>query len=135
MDADRFRALCLALPDVSEGAHHGHPDFRVGGRIFATLGPDGTWGMVRLSPADQATLVREQPAVFAPASGAWGRSGATIAQLAVLPVAAARAALQLAWNQAAGGVAGKGQGTKKTANKTTKSPKAKAKAVSRKADR
>ena len=50
MTADEFRGLALDLPEAVEGAHMGHPDFRVGGKIFASLGPDEAWGMVKLPP-------------------------------------------------------------------------------------
>src|SRR5436309_5357541 len=82
MTAHDFRTLALALPEASESAHMGHPDFRVRGKIFATLGPDEDWGMVKLTPDLQATFIRTEPHVFHPASGAWGRRGATIVRLA-----------------------------------------------------
>ena len=71
--SDEFRTLALSLPDVAEGAHMGHPDFRVRGKIFATLGyPDEAWGMVKLKPEQQAVLVQAEPAVFRPIKGeAW----------------------------------------------------------------
>ncbi|MEO7725580.1 MAG: MmcQ/YjbR family DNA-binding protein, partial [Chthoniobacterales bacterium] len=59
-----------------------HPDFRVGNKIFATLGyPDAEWGMVKLTPHHQAELLRAAPETFHPAAGAWGRSGSTIIRL------------------------------------------------------
>lgn len=79
MTADQFRKLVLSLPDAEERAHHGHPDFRVGGKIFATLGyPDETRGMVQLTPEQQAESMHDHPLVFSPAAGAWGRKGSTI---------------------------------------------------------
>src|SRR5947199_3289957 len=67
MTAREFRSLALSLPRASEAAHMGHPDFRVAGRIFATLGyPRSGWGMVKLTPEQQELFVRAQPAVFAP---------------------------------------------------------------------
>ena len=57
MTADKFRSLALSLPEVCESAHLGHPDFRVGGKIFATLGPDEVWGMVKLNPDEQASFI------------------------------------------------------------------------------
>jgi hypothetical protein len=57
---------------VVEGAHMGHPDFRVHGKIFATLHPDQQWGMVKLTPEQQRRFVREVPATFTPEKGAWG---------------------------------------------------------------
>jgi len=81
MTATEFRRLALALPEVVEAVHMGHPDFRVGGKIFATLGPDEKWGMVKLTPEEQAELIKSQPDAFHPASGAWGRRGCTIVRL------------------------------------------------------
>ena len=82
MTADEFRSLALELPEATEEEHMNHPDFRVGGKIFATLGPDEVWGMVKLTPQQQASYLGTEPDVFGPASGAWGRGGATIVQLA-----------------------------------------------------
>ena len=71
-----FRRLALSLPEASEAAHMGHPDFRVRNKIFATLGsPDGGWGTVKLTPEQQGVLVEAEPAAFKPAAGAWGRRG------------------------------------------------------------
>ncbi|MDP2530939.1 MAG: MmcQ/YjbR family DNA-binding protein [Candidatus Palauibacterales bacterium] len=82
MTADEFRTTALAFPEVIERAHQGHPDFWVGGRIFATVGyPDGEHAVVRLSPEEQTELVEAHPAVFAPVAGAWGASGSTAVTL------------------------------------------------------
>jgi hypothetical protein len=72
-----FRRIALALSDAVEGAHMGHPDFRVQNRIFATIHPDPSHGMVKLTPEQQQAFVRDFPKVFAPESGAWGRGGST----------------------------------------------------------
>lgn len=77
MSPDRFRRLALALPDSVEGAHQGHPDFRVGGKIFATIGPDATWGMVKLPSEVQDALVKDASGAFSSFPGAWGKYGAT----------------------------------------------------------
>jgi hypothetical protein len=70
MTADEFRRLALSLPEVSEQSHMGHPDFRVGGKIFATLGhPDDTRGMVKLLHEQQDALTRARPDVFSPVPG------------------------------------------------------------------
>jgi len=80
----------------------GHPDFRVGGRIFATLGyPKGGWGMVKLTPEQQELFVRTQPATFAPVKGGWGRGGATNVRLRAAKKAAVREALTIAWRNCA----------------------------------
>lgn len=94
---DGFRRLALSLPDVVEAQHMGHPDFRVGGRIFATLGsPDPDWGMVQLPPELQEALVDAQPEIFRPVKGAWGLGGATNVCLRAATVAALRPAMALA---------------------------------------
>jgi hypothetical protein len=98
---DDFRRLALDLPEALEGAHMGHPDFRVGGKIFATLGPDGTWGMVKLTPDQQAVLIGAEPRVYEPVKGGWGRRGCTTVCLAAARRASVRQALQLAWRNTA----------------------------------
>ena len=75
MTADRFRRIALGMSGAVEGAHMGHPDFRVGGRIFATIHGDPQFGMVKLTPDQQQQFVHEHPDTFAPESGAWGRQG------------------------------------------------------------
>ena len=83
MTADDFRRLALSQPGASEQSHMGHPDFRVGGRIFATLGnPDDSWAMVVLTPEEQRMYMTQAPDVFRPAAGAWGRRGSTHVALA-----------------------------------------------------
>lgn len=101
MTPDQFRRLALALPGAVEGEHMRHPDFRVGGRIFASLGPDLTWGMVRLDEEQQQAFVREAPGVFEPAAGAWGRSGCTLVHLRAARVPRVRTALAAAWRRTA----------------------------------
>src|SRR4029453_16454970 len=102
MKAADFRKLALALPEASEGAHMGHADFRVGGKIFATLGyPDAGFGMVAISPQEQDLLLQQHPNAFAPAPGAWGRAGSTSVRLAVAPRLAVKYALESAWTRRA----------------------------------
>ena len=102
MTASDFRKLALSFPDVSESSHMSHPDFRVGGKIFATLGyPDGEHGMVILPPDEQQRLLRDQPKVFAPAKGAWGKQGSTTVALAAADKATVRSALEIAWGHKA----------------------------------
>ena len=100
MTAAQFRRIALGLQDVLESAHMGHPDFRVGGRIFATLSADDRQGMVTLTPEQQHVVVRENEAVFVPASGAWGRQGCTMVQLASADADAVGDAMTLAWQNA-----------------------------------
>jgi hypothetical protein len=101
MTAAEFRSLALSLPEVSEESHMNHPDFRVGGKIFATLGPDDTWGMAKLTPEQQALFVRTEPKVFRPVNGAWGRRGSTYVHLEAATEAAVRQALIAAWRNTA----------------------------------
>lgn len=102
MTAAEFRKLALSLPEAVESAHMGHPDFRVAGKkIFATLGPDGSWGMVKLTPQQQASLVALDADTYGPASGAWGHGGATIVQLRTAKEEVVRGALLDAWRNAA----------------------------------
>jgi uncharacterized protein YdhG (YjbR/CyaY superfamily) len=104
-----FRRLALAMPGAAEVGHMGHPDFRVGGKIFATLGyPDGGWGMVKLTPDQQEAFVSAHPGAFAPVKGGWGVRGATLVRLAGARVPAVRTALSVAWrNVAPPGLAGR----------------------------
>ena len=105
MTADQFRRWALAGAGATEGAHMGHPDFRAGGRIFASLGvPTADSAMVRLSPERQAELIRAHPEIFRPASGAWGQQGCTWVSLSAAteetlkPVLAEACAARLAAN-------------------------------------
>ena len=98
MTADGFRKLALQLPETAEVGHMGHPDFRVGGKIFATLGyPDAGWGMVRLPRDVQTALVAARPEVFTPVKGAWGKAGATQVALRSARTEEVRDALRVAW--------------------------------------
>jgi hypothetical protein len=102
MTPQQFRKLALALPDVEERSHMNHPDFRVGGKIFATLGYPGTeYAMVVLSPVEQKNFVQSNPGIFAPAKGAWGRRGSTHIHLASVDRRTLSDALNSAWNRRA----------------------------------
>ena len=97
-----FRRMALALADASEQAHMGHPDFRVNGRIFATLGyPDESCAMVKLTPEQQDAFVESAPDVFTPVQGAWGRGGATTVRLRAATARTLRKAVALAWENTA----------------------------------
>jgi hypothetical protein len=97
MTADDFRDIALSMQGAIEGAHMGHPDFRVNGKIFATLQADEQRGMVKVAPEEQKVLLREHPKAFTPASGAWGRQGCTMVQLDAAGAATVRGAMILAW--------------------------------------
>ena len=103
MTPAQFRTLALAEPGSVEGSHQGHPDFRINGRVFATLGyPDADWAMIKLPPEDQRFLVASLAGVFEPAAGAWGKAGSTLVRLRVAPLETVRDALGLAGAHAAG---------------------------------
>lgn len=95
------RALALLLPETLEGAHQGHPDFRVGGRIYATLWTEEARVVVRLSPEQQAVRVEAEPDAFAPVPGTWGARGWTSLDLDAAAEESLRAALLAAWRTVA----------------------------------
>jgi hypothetical protein len=102
MTAAEFRRMALSLPDVIEASHMGHADFRVGGKIFATLGyPSDRFGVVMLSPQDQDLIVRDYPKTFAPVRGSWGASGSTTVALRGASKRAVAIALEAAWRKRA----------------------------------
>jgi hypothetical protein len=102
MTSTRFRRVALSLPGAVEGSHQGHADFRVGKRIFATLGyPDDTWGMVKLTPEQQSVLVEAEPEIFRPVPGGWGKQGNTNVRLASADPTTLKSALTLAWGNVA----------------------------------
>jgi hypothetical protein len=102
MTAEQFRKLALALPEAVEQAHMGHPDFRVRGKIFATLGyPDSGRAMVKLLHEQQDVLVSARPDVFEPVPGGWGKRGATYVTLRAADKATAYDALVMAWRNTA----------------------------------
>lgn len=94
-----FRKLALSLPEAEASAHMGHPDFRVNKKIFATLftREDVEYGMVKLTPEQQKQFVQDEPKMFAPIPGGWGRSGATQVNLKAAKVGPVRKALHAAW--------------------------------------
>lgn len=102
MTVDGFRRQALRMPEAVEVGHMGHPDFRVGGKIFATLGyPTGEWAMVKLAPEQQEAFCSAEPDVFVPVKGKWGVRGATNVRLRPAKVASVRLALMAAWRTVA----------------------------------
>jgi hypothetical protein len=98
MDASDFRRIALSLEGAQEGSHGGAPDFGVGGRIFATLASqDQGYGNLMLTPEQQAAFVDEQPEVFVPIAGGWGRMGMTHIRLAATNEDMLSGALRTAW--------------------------------------
>ncbi len=98
MTSEDFRRLALAMPGAIESAHMGHADFRVGARIFATLGfPDPGWAMIKLRPEQQAIVTSAASDVFSPAKGGWGRRGSTLLRLDLADERTAQNAIGMAW--------------------------------------
>lgn len=98
MDAKDFRRIALSLDGVEEGSHMGALDFRVGGRIFATLAHEKQgYGNLMLTPEQQAAFVGELPDVFLPVHGGWGKNGATHIVLATAIGDVLEGALRAAW--------------------------------------
>jgi hypothetical protein len=98
MDVQDFRRIALSFVGAEESSHMGSPDFRVGGRIFATLASqDKGFGNLMLMPEQQAEFVAEAPEVFLPVPGGWGRSGATHVRLDAVGEDVLRGALETAW--------------------------------------
>jgi hypothetical protein len=98
MNPSDFRRLALALPDVVEGSHFGNADFRVGGRIFATLSLEREgYGVLLFTPEEQAGMVQDEPTVFSPVPGGWGKHGSTRVLLAKVAPDILEAALRTAW--------------------------------------
>jgi hypothetical protein len=98
MTADDFRRIALSFDGAEEGAHMGAADFRLGGRIFATLASiEQGFGNLMLTPDIQAEFVAEEPDIFIPVAGGWGRKGATHVRLAAANRDLLTGALRAAW--------------------------------------
>jgi hypothetical protein len=93
-----FRRIALSLPDATEGSHFGNADFRVGGHIFATLSLESQgYGVLVLTPEQQAGMVEDAPEVFSPVPGGWGRAGSTRVLLSAAAPDIIESALRTAW--------------------------------------
>jgi hypothetical protein len=101
MTTEEYRRIALALPEATESAHMNHPDFRVRGKIFATLWPKERRGVVKLTPEQQELVTETKPEVFAPVPGGWGRRGATMVHLELADEATVGNALLMAWRNIA----------------------------------
>ena len=113
-----FRRIALSFEGAEESSHMGSPDFRVGGRIFATLASAKQgYGNLALTPEQQAAFVEELPDVFVPIAGGWGRGGMTHIRLAAASEDVLSGALQTAWKNR----------VEKNKNATATKPKKKAK--------
>ncbi|MBZ5626558.1 MAG: MmcQ/YjbR family DNA-binding protein [Acidobacteriia bacterium] len=102
MTGTDFRRMALSMPEAVEGAHFGHADFRVGGKIFATLGLEKEgYGVLILTPEQQAGMVEDAPQIFSRVAGGWGRQGSTRVLLAKVKPDILEAALRTAWRRRA----------------------------------
>jgi hypothetical protein len=102
LTAAEFRRIALSMPEATEGSHFGSADFRVGGKIFATLALEKEgYGVLLLTPEEQAGMVADEPTIFSPVPGGWGRKGSTRVSLAKVPPDILEAALRLAWRRKA----------------------------------
>jgi hypothetical protein len=98
VNASDFRRIALSLEGAEEGSHMGAADFRVGGRIFATLAAERHgYGNLMLNPEHQGAFIADQPDVFLPVAGTWGRNGATHIRLAAASSETLAIALRCAW--------------------------------------
>lgn len=98
MTAAQFREIALSFPETVEAAHMGHPDFRVAGKIFATLGyPDEGHGVLLLAPEEQRELISQHPQIFKSVPGGWGRRGNTQVLLKQITQPILKAAMRKAW--------------------------------------
>lgn len=90
------------MPEATESAHGGRPDFRIANKVFASLGvPDKAWGMVKLTPEQQDMLMDAEPGAFKPAAGSWGRRGYTHVHLADVDQKTLGNAVAMAWRNTA----------------------------------
>jgi len=64
LSAARVREMVARLADAQEGAHHGHPDFRVRGKIFATLSEREDRVALRLTHIEARALVERSPDMY-----------------------------------------------------------------------
>jgi hypothetical protein len=97
-----FQRISLSLPEAVESQHFGHADFRVDGKIFATLGlANEGFGVLLLTPEQQAGMIEDAPKIFSPVPGGWGRKGSTRVLLAKVPRDILEAALRTAWRRKA----------------------------------
>jgi hypothetical protein len=93
-----FRRIALSFEGATEGSHMGAPDFRVGGRIFATLASQAQgFGNLMIDPEHQAEFVADAPDIFLPIAGGWGRMGMTHIRLDTATEEAMEGALRTAW--------------------------------------
>ena len=98
MTPKTFRRIALSLPEATEGSHFSKADFRIAGKIFATLALEHQgYGVLLLTPDQQAGMIQDAPEIFSPVPGGWGEKGATRVRLKKVPSDIAKASLRTAW--------------------------------------
>ncbi len=123
MTADEFRVMALKFPGAIEASHMNHPDFRIEGKIFATLGvPDEDWGMVKLTPDQQREFIKRALGAFKPCSGVWGERGATNVCLAEVSKTILASALSTAFQNVVDANKNRKKPTKSTGTKKRRNP-------------
>ncbi len=126
-----FRRVALSMPEAVEGAHFGNPDFRVGGKIFATLSLEKQgYGVLILTREQQAGMVEDEPEVFSPVPGGWGRQGSTRVLLERVTPDILEGALRTAWRNRVALNARPRKRVRVTAAKAAGAPKARRRAAS-----
>jgi hypothetical protein len=121
MSENEFRQLALEFAGAIESSHMNHPDFRIKNKVFASLGyPRTGCAMVKLTPPQQATFMRQEPGVFSPCNGAWGKQGATYIELAMVAQESVQAALDAARNN----LVSKAKSKRGSSSRTQKKPRA-----------
>jgi hypothetical protein len=124
MNVKDFRRIALSFEGAEESSHMGQPDFRVGGKIFATLASQHLgYGNLKLTLEQQTAFVEEMPEVFLPIAGGWGRGGMTHIRLAAANEDVLRGALQAAWKLRVENNAKSKEKTPSRAGKRTKGKK------------
>src|SRR4029077_19979876 len=97
-----FRKISLSLREATEASHFSNADFRIAGKIFAPLALEHQgYGVLLLTPDQQAGMVQDAPEIFSPIPGGWGDTGATRVTLAKAPAEILEAALRVAWSRKA----------------------------------
>jgi hypothetical protein len=132
MNTNDFRRIALSFPGAEESSHMGQPDFRVDGRIFATLASAKQgYGNLMLTLEQQAAFVEELPEMFLPIAGGWGRMGATHIRLAAADEDVLTGALRTAYNLRVEKNSKAGRKSSGAAKKTKPAPKTKSKGKKR----
>jgi predicted DNA-binding protein (MmcQ/YjbR family) len=97
----QFAAMALGFPGAARAGHFDVTDFRVRGKIFATLREKDGRAVLKLAPDQQALLLETSGGQFAPVAGSWGLKGWTQVMLGEADEEAVRHAMAMAWRSVA----------------------------------